>query len=58
MNVYDLNEEQLTQLKQHYYTERNNNVSYGELACIDDLVSDEEVFEEYSNTFFVDEDFM
>lgn len=61
MNVEELNRGQLTFLKQNYYTqkqdEKNKGVSYGELANIDDLVSDEEIYEKYSGTYFVEEDF-
>ena len=58
MSVKDLTREQLIELKQKYYTERNENVSYGELADIDNLVSDNEVFEEYEHITFVAEDFL
>lgn len=57
MQVKDLSKNQLEELKQRYYTERNENVSYGELANIDELVTDEEVFEEYKDIDFVEEDF-
>ena len=57
MSVKELTREQLIELKQKYYTERNENVSYGELADIDNLVSDEEIFEEYGHITFVEEDF-
>lgn len=57
MNVKELTRNQLTELKQHYYCENNENVSWGELAKIDDLVSDKDIFEEYSGTYFVEEDF-
>lgn len=57
MSVKDLTREQLIELKQRYYTERNENVSYGELADIDNLVSDNEIFEEYGDITFVEEDF-
>ena len=57
MGVKDLTREQLIELKQRYYTERNENVSYGELADIDNLVSDNEIFEEYGHITFVEEDF-
>ena len=57
MSVKDLTREQLIELKQRYYTERNENVSYGELADIDNLVSDNEIFEEYGHITFVEEDF-
>ena len=58
MSVKDLTREQLIELKQRYYTERNENVSYGELADIDNLVSDNEIFEEYEHITFVAEDFL
>lgn len=57
MSIYELNEEQLTELKQHYYCERNESVSWGELAIIDELVSFDELVEEYGTTDFVEEDF-
>ena len=57
MGVKELTREQLIELKQRYYTERNENVSYGELVDIDNLVSDNEVFEEYEHITFVEEDF-
>lgn len=56
-SVKELSREELIELKQHYYTEKNKNVSWGELADIDSLVSDEEIFKEYADTDFVDEDF-
>lgn len=58
MSVKELTREQLTQLKEQYYIERNENVSYGELADIDNLVSDNEIFEEYGHITFVAEDFL
>lgn len=57
MSVKELNEKQLTQLKQHYYCENNDRVSWGELADINNLVSDGEIFEEYQSTYFVEDDF-
>lgn len=57
MSIYELNEGQLTELKEHYYMEKNDNVSWGELAIIDELVSFDELVEEYGATYFVDEDF-
>lgn len=56
-SVKELSREELIELKQSYYTNKNKNVSWGELADIDNLVSDEEIFEEYADTDFVDEDF-
>ena len=61
-SVKDLTREQLTELKEHYYMEKleeaeNRTPSYGELAMIDELVSDDEVFEEYGHISFVNDDF-
>lgn len=57
MTFKELNRNQIEQLKQRYYCDRNENVSYGEFVDIDELVSDEEIEEEYGATFFVEEDF-
>lgn len=57
MGVRDLNKTQLRQLKENYYTEKHRSVSYGELANIDSLVSDEEVFTVFADTNFVNDDF-
>lgn len=57
MGVNDLTRDQLVQLKQSYYCEHNENVSWGELADIDNLVSDEKIKDEYSHTTFVEDDF-
>lgn len=57
MSVDELNRNELIELKQHYYCERNNNVSYGELANIDELVSDYEICQVYGNIEFTEEDF-
>lgn len=55
--VEDLTESQLLELKQNYYCNKHNNVSYGELANIENLVSDSEIYEEYSGIIFTKEDF-
>lgn len=61
MGVTQLNRDQLTQLKQDYYCEKqyakNEGVSWGELADIDELVTDQEIFNEYGGTHFVKDDF-
>lgn len=58
MTVYDLNRDQLQELKQRYYAEKTGeDLSYDEIYRIDDLVSDEEVYDEYSGTDFVPDDF-
>lgn len=62
MTVRELKREYLQQLKIHYLDEilqkeENRGVSYGEMAAIDDIVTDAEIFEEYNHIYFVDEDF-
>lgn len=58
MSVKELTREQLIELKQNYYCNvLNNNASYGELANIDSLVSDTEIFNEYEGITFVNDDF-
>lgn len=62
MNVRELNRDQLVELKQHYYIfdkfeEEQQNLSYYELSIIDDIVSDEEVFEYYEDYIFSCDDF-
>ena len=60
MTVQELNREQLNELKQAYATQRldeqGESISYREL--IDAVnIPDEEVFEYYADTDFVEEDF-
>lgn len=58
MTVKELTRDELIELKQRYYTDKiDENPSYGELADIDALVSDEAVFEEYADVDFVKDDF-
>ena len=58
MTVYDLNKDQLAQLKQHYYIDFvDKNPDYYTLANIDDYVSDQDVYDWWSGTEFVPEDF-
>ena len=58
MNVKDLSREQLTELKQHYYMNvLENDISYYEMALINELVTDEEIFDYYSSTTFSNDDF-
>lgn len=57
MEVRELTREQLEMVKQRYYCMAHDNVSYAELLNINELVSDEEIFEEYSDTMFVEDDF-
>lgn len=59
MTVYDLSRAQLIQLKAAYYDQQHpEGVSYGELAAVDDLVSDEEVIAAYDGVNFVEDDFL
>ena len=58
MSVYELNKNQLIELKQNYLCEVQENVSYGELCDADNIVSDEEIFQAYSCMDFSPEDFM
>lgn len=61
MSVEELNREQLTQLKQNMLMERmdaeGETPSWGELAEVDSLITDEEVQQEYAGTEFVTDDF-
>lgn len=61
MTLEELNRDQIIQLKQAYYTRKmedaGQGVSYGELAMIDELVTDQELEDEYSGTTFVPDDF-
>lgn len=58
MSVKELNREELIELKQNYYcNELGNNASYGELADIDNIVTDKEIFEYYDYVDFVKDDF-
>ena len=61
MSVEELNREQLTQLKQNMLMERmdaeGETPSWGELAEVDSLITDEEVQQEYAGTEFVTADF-
>lgn len=59
MTVQELNREQLEQLKRQYYDDRHpEGVSYGELASIDELVSDAEIMEHFAGVEFVEDDFI
>lgn len=61
MKVKELNRLQLVDLKQamieNENAERGEGTSWDELARADELVSDQKVFDAYSNTEFVPEDF-
>lgn len=57
MSYDELNRDQILALKQNYLVRTQDNVSYNELAEADNLVSDEELEQEYKNVDFVEEDF-
>ena len=61
MTIEELTPEQLTQVKQNYYTqkqaEKGEGVSYLELATINELVTDAEIIEHYKGVIFVPDDF-
>lgn len=58
MTVQELNREQLQQVKVNYYmNDCNKPLSYGEILDIDNIVSDEEVYEAYAGVEFVEDDF-
>lgn len=62
MSIKELTKGQKTELKQRYYDEKlqekeNRTMSYYEMMIIDDLVSDEEIENEYGYITFVNDDF-
>ncbi|MBO5004809.1 MAG: hypothetical protein J6D03_06150 [Clostridia bacterium] len=62
MSIKELTKRQKTELKQRYYDEKlqekeNRTSSYYEMMIIDDLVSDEEIENEYGYITFVNDDF-
>lgn len=57
MSYDELNRDQILALKQNYLVRTQDNVSYNELVEADNLVSDEELEQEYKNVNFVEEDF-
>lgn len=58
MTVRELNKDQMNELKCRYYSEKTDeDLSYSEMLDIDKIVSDEEVFNEYADTYFSEDDF-
>lgn len=57
MKLNELNDYQIHQLKIGYYTNIHGNISYGEMADIDELVSMDELEAEYGDVDFVNDDF-
>lgn len=56
MKVTDLNRNELDELKQAYANERNDNISYGELADALDI-SDDVIFDHFDGIEFTEDDF-
>lgn len=56
MTIKDLTPEQKLELKQNFLT-KDHDVSYGELASADELVTDEQLEEEYGHVVFSEDDF-
>ncbi len=61
MTINELTREQLMQGKQNYYTQKQaeagQGVSYGELATINELVTDAEIYAAYEGVTFPPDDF-
>ena len=57
MSVYELSKNQLIELKQNFLFKRDENISYDKLLDADIIVSDEEIFNEYENVKFSEDDF-
>ena len=61
MTIHELTRDQLIQVKQNYYVQKQEakgkGVSWGELADIDLFVSDKTIFKEEAGTDFVEDDF-
>lgn len=62
MNIKELDEKQKEELKIKYYDDllqekENRTISYGEMAIINELVSDKEIEEEFGNIVFTNDDF-
>lgn len=57
MTVKELSKDELSELKQNYLIENGQQVSYGMLADVNSLVTDERMYEEYEGVDFVPDDF-
>ncbi len=57
MSVYELNRQQMECLKQRHAMDKWHDLSWGEIASIDLLVSDQEIYEVYDGVLFVEDDF-
>lgn len=58
MTVFDLTRDEKRELKSRYLAEKEEkDLSYGELANIDLLVTDSEIEDVYADTYFSPDDF-
>ena len=59
MTAKELNHAQLAELKARYFAEKEDrDISYDEIININEFVSDEEIFEEFADVKFTEDDFM
>ena len=59
MTVYELNRDQLEELKQNYLTENYpDDIDMNRLYMADDIVPDSEIYEAYAGTEFSNDDFL
>ena len=63
LTVYDLNPDQMLELKQAYLTQmfeetEEESPSWDELARADEIVDDQLIFDAYANTVFSNDDFV
>lgn len=57
MSVHELTSDQRTELKLFMLVDLDEWPSWGDLANVDDIISDERMMEEYEGVCFTDEDF-
>ncbi len=62
MSVYELNKEQMTELKSRCFTDyiyetENRDVFLSELANTDNIISDDDIYENYGDIDFSEDDF-
>lgn len=57
MSVRELTSNQRTELKLFMLVDLDEWPSWGDLASVDDIISDERMMEEYEDVCFTDEDF-
>lgn len=60
--VRDLNREQMTQLKRYYWNDKRiregKKVTFADFEIIDELVTDEEIYQAYKSLSFTEDDFI